>query len=1000
MRALFLICFIGCVRIAAAQDFLQFSYGVKDGLVDSHVRSIMQDSRGFMWFGTNEGLSRFDGMNFKNYLSFPDSASLPSNYITQIVETKPGHLAMVVGIECKLVAMNTFTGQFYFPDDFSFRQACGIYKLSPSRYLVSSTDSCFIVNEELRIVDALVFPKQNNSKTTFVAELDQQTYLVVSNENHHNKFNFFNPLTKTFNGVSVSLKTKSDQYPTFSFYDKTHQWLYFADYFTGIYRYSLDGTQLKHWPMVGYSSVHQISDSTLWLGGSVEDRGALLLNLKDSKIIPVAINGSKLFDAHMLFTDRQGNHWVGTEQGVTKLVVDKKIIKSWSSFPEQPQKGYYPLNVLKGKDEQYYLSFFTNASVYKLDQKKDTWNIFSKDLITGPWYFNNVGDHIVFTGGQTMRFTTFDPVAGRFSHASDFFKKYFPNADVLILAFQHSNGDRWYSANKGGGLVRIGAKDGAIHHYTKNGPRGTFTNSYYATYAEDHSGNVWFAVNKTKTLLRWDKDQDWFSEVTLDTVPGMKGLSFRGINKIVNDKQNNLWIGFDGSGLVQYDHQHNRAKHFGIKQGLPSDYITALCFDSNDRLWIETHKGLSCLTPSKNKVQTFTKENGLVEDNFIEGFIFYDKSSNQLWLGSTSSVMRFDPDKLLGEASFTANVYLDELYINGKARELQREGTMHLLQNENNIQFRFVAVNANKKPVQFRYQLKGHDPEWIESASGTTASYSNLEPGNYEFVVSAYSRGEDQVSFRSTPFSFIVATPFFKARWFKISSIIAIALSMMLIVRAYYTRKGEKERFVLERDHAIEKERTRIASDMHDDFGANLSRIKFISEKIKLNPQLNIDLNFELTKISTYSDQMAEKMNEIVWALNQRYDTINDLVSFSRSYAADYLSQNDIKLVFQTNDNPELKISGEVRRNIFLVIKEALHNTVKHACATQVDIIIELSQHLKVTISDNGKGVNLKQVRPFANGLVNMKKRIEDIGGEFKMENATIGTSIKIKVPL
>jgi signal transduction histidine kinase len=144
---------------------------------------------------------------------------------------------------------------------------------------------------------------------------------------------------------------------------------------------------------------------------------------------------------------------------------------------------------------------------------------------------------------------------------------------------------------------------------------------------------------------------------------------------------------------------------------------------------------------------------------------------------------------------------------------------------------------------------------------------------------------------------------------------------------------------------------------------------------------------------------MAEKMNEIVWALNERFDSLHDLISFSRAYAAEYISHHEIQFKFESEVTLNKKLNGEVRRNLFLVIKESLHNIVKHAEASQIEISFQLAHQLRITIRDNGKGFNTDEIRPFANGISNMKKRMEDIGGNFNVSNKQ-GTIIILTVDI
>jgi signal transduction histidine kinase len=141
-------------------------------------------------------------------------------------------------------------------------------------------------------------------------------------------------------------------------------------------------------------------------------------------------------------------------------------------------------------------------------------------------------------------------------------------------------------------------------------------------------------------------------------------------------------------------------------------------------------------------------------------------------------------------------------------------------------------------------------------------------------------------------------------------------------------------------------------------------------------------------------------MGEIVWALNEKNDSLSDLLSYTRSYAVEYLSQNGINCTVALPDSiPAGFVSGEFRRNIYLTVKETLHNVVKHAQASAVNITIQADQRLEITIQDNGTGFDKKNIRPFSNGLTNMEKRIKEIGGRFSITNEK-GTLVKINVPI
>jgi signal transduction histidine kinase len=203
----------------------------------------------------------------------------------------------------------------------------------------------------------------------------------------------------------------------------------------------------------------------------------------------------------------------------------------------------------------------------------------------------------------------------------------------------------------------------------------------------------------------------------------------------------------------------------------------------------------------------------------------------------------------------------------------------------------------------------------------------------------------------------------------------------------------------LEKQQAIEKERTRIATDMHDDLGAGLSRIKYLSQSL-LNKKGDEIMKPELEKITIFSDEMSEKMGEIIWALNEKNDTLADLIAYTRSYTVEYLANHGIKCEADTPSHlPANFITGEIRRNIFLSVKECLHNIVKHSQATKVFFSVQLNGKMQITIHDNGKGIDWGNRRAFSNGIENLNKRMKEIKGSVNFSNEK-GTKVSMTIPL
>ena len=225
-----------------------------------------------------------------------------------------------------------------------------------------------------------------------------------------------------------------------------------------------------------------------------------------------------------------------------------------------------------------------------------------------------------------------------------------------------------------------------------------------------------------------------------------------------------------------------------------------------------------------------------------------------------------------------------------------------------------------------------------------------------------------------------------------------VVILLVLAIRIYYRRKLEKQTAVMEKQQAIEKERTWIASDMHDDLGAGLSTIRFLSEKVKRNSFSDVTKN-DAEKIVVNSNELVQKMNEIIWAMNEKNDTLEDLLFYTRSYAVEYCEENNLACeTYLPETVPLVFVSGEIRRNVFLTVKESLHNIVKHANAKKVIIDFKINTALLVTIKDDGKGLS-ENGNGSRDGLRNMQKRIESINGTFELINKN-GVSVIIKIPL
>jgi hypothetical protein len=274
------------------------------------------------------------------------------------------------------------------------------------------------------------------------------------------------------------------------------------------------------------------------------------------------------------------------------------------------------------------------------------------------------------------------------------------------------------------------------------------------------------------------------------------------------------------------------------------------------------------------------------------------------------------------QGSSVPELLFTSLQVNNKP---YNDPSKNLSYRQNNLSFTVAATSfIDERSIKYSYLLEGSSNEnWSEPSNNSTFNFLNLSPGNYTLKMRS-EFPEAMYPSQTINYSFNISPPWWHNWWFFAGVSLAILGILFLGVRFYYRRKLERGKIISEKQQAIEKERTRIATDMHDDLGAGLSRIKFLSETIGIKKQRQLPFEEDISKIREYSHEMIDKMGEIVWALNEKNDSLSDLLSYTRSYTVEYLSQSGITCSIDSPDIfPASFVTGEFRRNIFLSVKRS-----------------------------------------------------------------------------
>jgi signal transduction histidine kinase len=826
---------------------------------------------------------------------------------------------------------------------------------------------------------------------------------------HNGKLFFYNTLQKKYEAFSSGSGLADKSYPIqFYYFNPIKKEIYFQDNHYRSCRHSLLTKKTEHLTIASngrpypQSYIFQIiskEKNELWF---LTVNGIEILNTLTNSLTTITSNPNKsnalIFnDVRTGFIDKDNNFWLGTRNGLSKLNANTQKIKSWAGDFNTNSENVL-MSVVKGADENMYVSVY-GAKAYQVNNVTNNVTVWQHPLNYYNWNLFTKGDEVIRTGGRNS-LLSYNTNTTQFK-VLDFLKPYYPDIELITMGFVHSNGDEWYSANRGGGFVRKLANSNTFKTYKKDDGINHFSNGYYSCYTEDKNGDLWFAVNKSNKLLHWIYKTDTFIDIDFYKVKGAENIIYAGINDITHDATGNIWVGFEGSGLIKYDPVTNAAVHYSIADGLPTNYIAGLQFDNKNRLWLNTINGLCCFIIDENKFINFKKEDGLPDDYFTDYCRYFDSTKNLLWVGSTNTLMAFDPDELLKAGKQAFPVYVDEIIINGNRYKDTLQNNLSLAPFQNNLQFHFIAIDLNKgKDIEYSYKLERAEKDWNFNGTNQSASYANIKPGKYFFKVRARHKGENEWIEITESLQFTIATPWNKSWWFILLVCVAIGFIIWIISRAYYLRRIEKQNAIIEKQNAISSERSRIAADMHDDMGAGLSRMRYLSAAMK-NEIKDEGMKEDFDKLITGSDELVDKMNDIIWLLNSGDETLENVVYYIRSQCSEMLDHANISFEYSLPDNfPGKMISSEEKRNLYLVIKEAVHNIIKHSQATKVNLFVQIDKQIKIIVADNGKGFNAEENNLKGNGLGNYQKRMTVLKGKVNIQSTGNGTVISFEVPL
>jgi signal transduction histidine kinase/ligand-binding sensor domain-containing protein len=524
------------------------------------------------------------------------------------------------------------------------------------------------------------------------------------------------------------------------------------------------------------------------------------------------------------------------------------------------------------------------------------------------------------------------------------------------------------------------------------------------TMAEDAAGNVWFGAGKG-LLLRANKDQ------LIDE--SSKTVSDQTISCFYPSPDGSLWMGYiEGGGVGVL--KNGRLARIGTEQGLYDDHISQMVADDQGCLWFGSTKGLFKVSRKEledvvagraKRVRSvaYGGRDGLphLQTNFAYSFGALRGGDGRLWIpmGTVLAVIKPEklPDDLEPPCVIVKKVVVDDQTMAAyggitppsMAVDL-RTGPVKLKlpPDHHRLEFDFTALSFSApENVRLSYRLAGFDDQWIDPGTQRNASYSRLPAGNYEFQVKACN-SDGVWNEVGAAISLSVAPFFWQTWWFRLVGLVAFTSVIALIVRYVSFRRLQHKVRLLKQQAALDRERARIARDIHDDLGGRLTKIVLLSGLALRERAAPEQSGVRVQEIAATARQVIKSLDETVWAINPRNDTLPDLINYLGQFAVEFLRAAEIRCQVEMPDHPpDRAISAEARHNLFLATKEALNNIVRHAGVCEVWLRVNLSPDaLSLTIEDSGQGFDQLPVDANADGVRNMRQRMDEIGGQFHIE--------------
>jgi signal transduction histidine kinase/ligand-binding sensor domain-containing protein len=983
---------------AWAEQLSLKSWTTADGLAHNHINRIRQDSRGYLWICTDEGLSRFDGYQFTNYTT---AHGLPHRSVSNLIEARDG--------------------TYWLATD------GGVCRFDPDGVPAPYRPGAQANRRAMFVVYRLGEHTETNYVNNLVEDRDGALWCATS----AGLFRLRRAGEQvTTEWVELGLPRDEPEGQHVSTVAIDPQGRLWAGAISGLYVRWPDGrverfTTREGLPGNYVQSLLVDRDGSLWSGIR---RGGFCHLAEPRAGRPITErcystrDGLAGDDARQLFRASDGRLWIATIGGLSELGGSRPA--GWP--PNRPILSYTTANGLSGdaiyvvaedRAGNLWLGTSDNGVMRLARVGFATWTAadgFQKGYQSRA-FGGKDGEVCIQNFDETLhRFQQFD--GQRFNSVPAFL----PN-QVTLLGYPHllppghrlqtlltqgtilhrlyvdARGDLWFTLNRQNLFQNYRLESATGKLIALEQVSAAFKETQPNIYRESATGQLWIGLSSqgdfSNGLIRYQQGR--FTHFTeADGAP--KGT----IKDLLFDRAGRLWIASSEGGLARIDQPTADAPRFtrlSTADGLWSDEILCLTEDERGYIYAGNNRGVDRLDPASGRVKHYTAADGLAEGAVLAA---WRDPRGALWFVTVQAVSRLipAPDDTSPRA---LPVFISGVRVAGVQRRSSALGEvapapLELSAGENNVSIDFIGLELDGgERLRYQYQLTGVDPDWSQPTEQRTVNYARLAPGSYRFAVRAVNAQGAQSDPPAT-LTFTIPPPLWQRWWFMLLA----ALAVGLVIYALY-------RYRLAQLLEVERVRTRIATDLHDDIGVNLSLIAMVSELAhQQTPPDQQQMHGWLSLIADTSRGMVDSMSDLVWTINPEKDRLNDLTQRMWRLADELFKARDIKFDFTASDKDrDIRLGIEMRREVFLIFKESVNNAVRHAECTEVAGEFECEHDwLRLTLRDNGCGFdpqNGSNSSGGGNGLASMRRRALKLGGELQVISAPGGgTTIILRAPV